>query len=140
MALTDFNTSDSLKTALDGHGYDTTIQDLYAFYDTTDEKAYTSMTTAFSKLVAVSHEGPRKLFPLSDTTLVRAWEISEIETWLLQNTTYESMGFSNLNPGKRCTLTVGGDEFTGDGDDELGALAAAFQSLLDDVNFDNYRA
>lgn len=140
MALTNFTTSENLKTALDGHGYDTTIQDLYAFYDPSDETAYTSMTNAFSKLVAVSHQGPRKLFPLSDTTLVRAWEESEIETWLLQNTSYEGLSYSNLSPGKRCTLTVGGDEFTGDGDDELTALAAAFQALLDDPDYDNYRA
>lgn len=140
MTLTDFTTSESIKTALDGHSYDTTIQDLYAFYDPTDEVPYTSMTNAFSRLVAVSHSAPRKLFPLSDTTLVRAWEAAEIETWLLQNTSYEGLSYSNLNPGKRCTLTVGGDEFTGDGDDELTALAASFLSLLDDVNFDNYRA
>ena len=147
MAILSQTVSDDLKTALANRSFDTSIQDLYAFYD--GSTLYTAMTQAFSRLVAVSHQGPRKLFETGDTALVRAWDAWELLAWCLSEVQYENHAFTSVSLGTvcRCTLTVGGRDFTGDQTKglstqevyELEAFGKAVIALLDDEDFNDLR-
>lgn len=72
----------------------------------------------------------------SNTDLYKAWTIRDMQYWLnslMLPVTYDYTATVY-------TLTISGDDWTGTDADETQALAEAFVSLLNDVNFNDYVA
>jgi len=148
--VTSLSISDDLKTAFAARDFSTlnSIDDLRSWYFGPD--VFTFIGTLSGRVKALSDTATPRLFEQSETNITRAWSEPELVLWLSQNVTYENHEFESFNTGlnRRCTLTVGGVEFIGEQligslsqeNADLEALAQAILELLNDENFDNYRA
>lgn len=117
----------------------TTIDDLRTWYYGGD--AFTFVGTIFGHAKAVSHTAPPRCFSQSDTTVVRAWTLPELENFVNTRANFESVTFSSVNLGltRRCTLVIDGNTYTGDQllgslSQEAGDLEAFGKAIADYAN------
>ena len=108
------------------------------FWDTITSAMYLAVMAHSSgyRCVADVSGSAIKDYSPGNTDLHKAWTIRDMQYWLnsvMQTVTYDYTGTIY-------TLTILGDDWTGNDADETQALAEAFVSLLNDVNFNDYVA
>lgn len=91
-----------------------------------------------SQFKGISATADPNVFKYDDTSLVKAWHIYEIGTWLegyaLNYSGYSFAGIGTIT----CTLTIDGDPFYGDGSNNTDALGMAFYHFLIDPTFSSH--
>lgn len=116
--------SSSLKTELLNNSFSAyaAVEDTRTFYSGSTLFAAHSGSSGW--FLATSNAANPRHFRTDDDTLVRAWEKFELEQflssqagWNPENVEYESYG---LGLNRRCTLTIGEEEFVGE--QVLGSL------------------
>lgn len=138
--VTSVSVSDSIKIAWVALEYDTTIQHLETFRDS-NSILYTNVGALSGKLFrGVSHSDPPQSFVVNVKKLTRAWHIGEMENWISGTcgTNFTNLAFTSLGSGRRCTITVSGENFQGTALNDTDAMGRAFYTLLFDPDFPTF--
>lgn len=131
--------SDSIETGLTDLAYNTTLQTNEVFLDSLGN-LYTYIGQVPGKqFLAIGPSGVPNLFKFNDTSVLRVWHEFEIDNWLLGATgsNYEGYSFSGIGT-ITCTITISGDDFTGDALTNTDAFGMAFYNFLIDPDFATY--
>ena len=138
--VTSVSVSDSIKIAWVALEYDTTIQHLETFRDS-NSILYTNVGALSGKLFrGVSHSDPPQSFVVNVKKLTRAWHIGEMENWISGTcgTNFTNLAFTSLGSGRRCTITVSGENFQGTALNDTDAMGRACYTLLFDPDFPTF--
>ncbi len=122
MANLSATVSGDLKTALlsNSFGAYAAVEDTRTFYN--GSTLYAAHSGSSGKFLATSNAAPPRHFSTDDASLVRAWEVFELEYFLNHETVLENIEYTSFNLGlsRRCTVTINGNEYTGE--QLIGAL------------------
>jgi hypothetical protein len=131
--------SDSIRAGLAALLYDSVPETHNVFWKGGIEYVYLSQI-AGGQFRAISSTNRPDVFKFNDATLVRAWHVYEIDTWLSGtfDTNYEGYVCSDAGILRTCTITISGDDWTGTSTDDWDAMGRAFYALLFDPDFATY--
>jgi len=122
MANLSATVSANLKTALLNNSLDAyaAVDDTRTFYN--GSTLYAAHSGSSGWFLATSNAAAPRHFSTDDNTLVRSFEAFELEYFLNHETALENIAYESFNLGlsRRCTVTIDGNDYTGE--QLIGAL------------------
>lgn len=137
---TNLTRSTNLRNAMIAKGYDVAIKEGQLFYEQDGTLHLCVGITEDGYVCTVTQNSIfSELFDSSET-LIRAWRIIDLESWMFKNIRLEQSGSEQLANGNwRYRITVNGTQYTGTANTLTNALAECLIAVLNDPNFQNFR-
>lgn len=130
---------DSINAGLVALSYDTLVQTYDVFRDSGGD-LYTYLQQVSGKqFLCLKSDGTPEVFRFNQSGLKKAWHEYEIDNWISGATGANYSGYSFSGTVTiTCTITISGDDFTGEASNNTDAFGLAFYHFLIDPDFATY--